>query len=204
MNGLPLVEASNRCNYGTCSPISTFGKPLTLPDVNPNGAFTSTAIAGGQTYEHTIWDLPEGSVVRYTDAGTAILLFSGNLNIPANTVVNKDGDAADVLMVVYGALTIGDNAEVNAYIYSVGGATLGQNVTFTGAISTEGGLQADVNGQSYFEPSNVNHIDSRGFCETTPVNIPISCTSDLPALAYSDDFSTTNNNWQSYDLDRKY
>ncbi|MGJ8691082.1 MAG: DUF6701 domain-containing protein [Thalassotalea sp.] len=202
VNGLPFVDESNRCNGSTCSPISTFEKPLTLPEVNPTGAFTLTAIAGGQTYEHTIWDLPEGSVVRYTDAGTAILLFSGNLNIPANTVVNKNGDAADVLMIVYGALTIGDNAEVNAYIYSVGGATLGQSVKFTGAISTEGGLRADVNGEYYLDPSNVEHIDSRGFCETTPVNIPISCTSDLPELAFSDDFSTLNNDWQSYNLDR--
>lgn len=201
-NGGTSIHSDNECNGGSCNAISGFSAISPLPTINANGQFSSNSLTGGTTYEHTSWALGNGAEITYSGNGTAILYFSSSVSIPKETEINKNGDSANVLIIVAGSLTIAKDSIINAYIYVAGATAIAKDVKFSGGISSVGALSADKDGEYEFDSNNISSIIGGDFCGNTSPVIPISCTADLPNIAFIDEFSVANNNWKTRNFDR--
>lgn len=142
----------------------------------------------------------KGAISVSTDTSvekTARLFFRGSVSWQ-NVSINATGNPEDLIIVVDGSLSItGGNTNINAIIYVKGGLTVTGAAQINGAIASVGGGSGSVNydGDSIFE------ADFNGMCGQEPI-IPISCDADLPAIAFSDNFSSVDGAWQATDFDR--
>lgn len=118
-----------------------------------------------------------------------------------NVKINTDGEASDLIIVVSGSVSIsGDDTEINAIIYATGAVDLSGEIEFSGAVTAEGSV-VNYGDAIVYDDEAISQADFNGMCGNQPV-IPISCVDNLPDLAFSDDFSINNNDWQTTDFDR--
>jgi len=167
-NGSSSINNQAECNDNTCSAPPTFTSVSTLPGITASGAFTQTTISDG-TYQHTTWGLGNAANITFSGTGTAVIYFSGNVSIPKDTRLNKNGSPDNLLIIVYGNLSIAKKAKINAYFYVVGTTTLAKSVDINGAISTGGNLSVAKSGEYNFTSSNLNNLNPHGFCSGTSV-----------------------------------
>ena len=168
-NGSTSINSSNTCNGSSCSSVPGF-TTVSLPSISPSSSFTTTSISDG-VYESTSWGLAKESVVTFSGTGTAVLYFSGNVTIPKETKINQGGDPENVLIVVYGSLSIAKESVISANIYVAGSATINKENNFSGAISAGGALTVDKDGTYNFSSTDVSNLSSHGFCDNTPVTL---------------------------------
>ena len=169
VNGSSTISSGNLCNNTSCNNPPTFTS-VSLPAISPSGSFSSTSISNG-SFEYTDWGLPKESTITYTGTsdGTAVLYFSGNVTMDKETLINVGGDPANVMLVVYGNLTINKDSQINAHIYVAGNASLKKDMTFNGALAVAGALSVDKDGSYTFDPTDVTEIDAPGVCDVSPL-----------------------------------
>ncbi len=168
-NGTSSIDNKNACNGTTCSPPPGFTEVSPLPGLSPAGPFNQLTISNG-VGEYTSWGLPKASKVTFTGTGTAVLYFSGDVSIPKETEINRNGNPENVVIVVYGNLDIAKKSVVNALIYVAGNAKLEKDIRFKGALSVAGNLDVAKDGTYDFSSSYVTN--------SNPVNL---CTQGTPA-----------------------
>jgi len=169
-NGGSSVDSSNECNDGSCTPVPGFTPVVPFPTIPFGGAFTSTTITDGPGY-YTSWGLPKESEVEFSGSGTAVLYFSGSVSIPKETEINEDGDPSNVMIIVNGSLSIAKEAEINAFIYVTGSISVAKEVEFEGSIAANGSITVAKDGEFEFDSSELNDLDSHGFCNSGAASI---------------------------------
>ena len=173
VNGSSAIKGNNICNNTSCNTPSIFTTVNPLPSISPSGSFTQTSISEG-VYESTTWGLSKEANVVFSGSGTAVLYFSGNVSIPTETKINIGGNPANVLIVVYGKLSISKEARINANIYVADNASLAKEITYNGSLSVVGKLKVAKEGEYNFTSSDVGNIDSHGFCSAELPILPIA------------------------------
>ena len=169
-NGGTVISSGNACNSGSCSPIPTFSLVTPFPTLSPLGSFNSNSLIDG-SFEYTDWGLAKDNVISFSGTGTAVLYFDGSITIPKNTQINSGGSAANVMIIVNGALSIAKDADINAFIYASGSISLAKDSNYNGAISAGGALVSDKDNTFTFSPSDVDELDSEGFCESNIITV---------------------------------
>jgi len=162
-NGTSNITGSNTCNGSTCNTPVTFSPVSPLPTISPVSTFTQTTISDG-IYESTAWGLANDASVVFSGAGTAVLYFNSNVTIPKATEINKNGAPENVLIVVYGSLTVSKDSIINALVYVAGSANFAKDINFSGALSVVDTLSVAKDGFYDFNVADVNNVDSHGFC----------------------------------------
>lgn len=169
VTGSTIIGSGNLCNGVSCNNPPSFPPPsFSVP--GQAGTFNSTEITPGTT-KYLNWGLLQNSEITFTGNGTAILYFISSVAIPQGTKINQGGDPANVLIIINGGLTLGQNAEINAHIYVNGGTSLGNDTILNGALAVTGALSLGTDGQYNFDAADVANIDAPDFCE--PPVIPI-------------------------------
>ncbi len=164
-NGSVSINGSNTCDGGSCSPVNSFTTP-TIPYASPSGAFTATSISDG-VYQHTSWGLPKESTITFSGSGTAVIYISGSAIIPKETNVNVGGNAANVLLIVAGSLTINKESNIHAHIYVGGSISVNKEAEITGSISANGSLVVDKEGSYFYSSGDADQLDGHGFCNNS-------------------------------------
>lgn len=195
------IDGSNSCNGSSCSPVSDFELVNPFPAISANSAFNATTISDG-IYQHTSWGLSHSAVVNFSGTGTAVIYFNSGLTIERDTQLNSGGLPENVLIVVNGSVSINQGSIINANIYATGSVVIRQNSQINGAISAGGALQVDQNGSYSYQDSYVTNMDAHGFCGNSAPVIPISCSANLPAVAFSDNFSSVASGWKNTNFNR--
>jgi len=168
-NGSSSIDSNSQCNGGNCNTPPSFTPASGLPSLNPTGPFNQTTVTDG-VIERTTWGMPEGSQVDFVGTNTAVIYFSGNVDIPKKTKINPNGNPENVLIIIYGNLTIAKETTINANIYVVGNTTIDKEASFNGAISTGGSLNVSKEGNFNFNTANISNLNSYGFCSDIAVD----------------------------------
>lgn len=162
-----VIGSSVTCDGGNCQPIPNFEQVIPLPTISPTTLFNNNNLSDG-VYEHTGWGMSSGQNVNFNGSGTAVIYFSGSVDIASNTKINDNGSPSDVLIVVYGSLTVRQGADINAHIYVAGATTIEQNTEFNGALSSAGPIVVGNNVDFTFDSADVDGLNGHGFCDSGP------------------------------------
>ena len=199
--GANVFFGSNTCNGSSNCVMHDFDPVVPFPIITSIDPFTQTNVSHG-VYEHTNWNLPANAKVIFSGTGTAVLYFNGSITIPEKTRVNTSGKPENVLIIVNGSIEISQKAHINANIYATGSISVRDKAHINGAVSAAGSLVVDGNGKFIYDESYINNMDSQGFCKSSTPPIPISCSASLPAVAFSDNFSSASNGWKRRNFNR--
>ncbi|XQW85556.1 DUF6701 domain-containing protein [Thalassotalea piscium] len=200
VKGTASFAKNNKCNGKDCNPVD-FSRVSPVPTILPNGAFYASTISDG-VYQHSTWGLGKNANVAFSGSGTAVIYFNSSITIRKGTDINTAGNPENVLIIVNGSVTIEQDVRINGNIYSTGKASIKKNVKINGAVSAGGSLSVAKDGKYNYQASYIDNMDAHGFCgPSTPV-IPISCSANLPAVAFSDDFSSVTSGWKNTNFTR--
>jgi MSHA biogenesis protein MshQ len=170
--GATAISSGNVCNEDSCSPTSTSSTSITFPTLSSSGSFNLNDLVDG-SFKYTDWGLAKDNVISFSGsaAGTAVLYFDESITIPKNTSINSGGSAANVLIIVDGAISIAKDANINAFIYASGSISLAKDSNYEGAISAAGSL---VSAKDNTFTSSEGVFESGNFCENDgSVSLPI-------------------------------
>ena len=129
-----------------------------LTDANPRAVPASDSYWRGGTASPS-WRLTTSG------SGTARLYVDGNLSIGNNAEINRYGNPSNLIILVKGNLLIDNssNTYINALIYVTGTATIGNNPTIRGAISSAGSMSKGNN--IAYDTSAIPGTDFGSLCE---------------------------------------
>lgn len=98
-------------------------------------------------------------------SGTARVYVDGNLSIGNNAEINRYGNPSNLIILVKGNLLIDNssNTYINALIYVTGTATIGNNPTIRGAISSAGSMTKGNN--IAYDTSAIPGTDFGSLCD---------------------------------------
>ncbi|MEW6981171.1 DUF6701 domain-containing protein [Colwelliaceae bacterium 6471] len=168
VNGSYSFSRGNQCNGSPCE-VSSFETVDPLPSITPGGSYTDTVLSDGIT-EYTGWGLPKETTITFSGSGTAVMYFNSSVSIPKGTHLNVSGQPENVLIIVYGSLSIAKDSIINAIIYVAGSGNIAKDNIIKGAISVAGSLTVAKDGDYDFNNSYIDNLDDKGFCAgiTTP------------------------------------
>lgn len=201
-------------------PLTDFSSKATeiLTAVNPRTVPVSNSYWQGSSVPVNNW------ILNAPNAGTARVYVDGPLVIANNSKVNSGGNPSNLIIVVRGNLIVENSAniEINAMIYATGTATIGNNPTIRGAISSAGNMTKGNNiiyDSSYIEKTDFGDLctnpDSKGqihhyrfvhaasglSCNPLDVTLQVCATADCSRL-YEGSISATLNpsTWEGGNL----
>ena len=166
------IESGVTCNGTGCS-IQPFTAVDSFPSISASNDFNSTSISDG-IYEHKGWGLGDNATVNFSGSGTAVIYFKdSDVVIKKGTKINLSGNASNVFLIFKGKLKIEEDAKINAFIYVKGSeTTFEEDVEINGGVAARTKLSLKKNGTYNFTSSDINNLDSQGFCtNSTPLNI---------------------------------
>ncbi|WP_281560543.1 DUF6701 domain-containing protein [Thalassomonas sp. RHCl1] len=172
VKGSLSTETGVTCNGSSCSAASF--TEVTLKSISNGGDFNGSTISDGVT-DYNGWGLGDNSTVTYngTANGTAVLYFKDNdVVLKKGVKINQGGDPANVLLVFKGKLKIEENARINAFIYVKGNElTIEKDSEIDGGIAAKKDVILKENSSFTYTPSDLNSLDSQGFCDQAAVTI---------------------------------
>lgn len=209
-SGLLLLSSFNALAFAACLDVfpsgynhaNTTDQQLSNFPTNSSGSYINDGQVlprGDNLYLGSLLGNGDSITVSADDSieKTARLFFRDSVSWQ-NVSINAAGNPEDLIIVVDGSLFIdGGSTLINAIIYVKGSVNITGAASINGAIASVGGGSGGAN----YDGDSILEADFNGMCDQTP-SIPISCDADLPAIAFSDDFSSVDGGWQATNFDR--
>lgn len=99
------------------------------------------------------------------DPGENVVLLVNNYITPSNVRLNSNGSPDQLFMVAFQPLTLSNNTQARAYLYTLDDLVLEDNVRFEGAINTQN-LSVGQNVAIIFDEDSILNGDFGGLCDT--------------------------------------
>ncbi|MBB1518988.1 DUF6701 domain-containing protein [Aquipseudomonas guryensis] len=104
-----------------------------------------------------------------TTGGASTRVFvNGGLTLANNSQLNAGGNPQDMILVVNGSLSLGNNVTIRGFVYATGGISFGNNLTLNGAITSLGASSSPGGSSSLTYNNNaIDLADFAGLCGST-------------------------------------
>jgi MSHA biogenesis protein MshQ len=122
----------------------------------------SSANLGPGSLFHTSISIGNGSDVSVN--GQTIIYVQSNFVLSQNAEFNNPGDPSDLVILVYGNVSIGNNAEFNGILYAEGAISIANNASIEGAVTARGPISTFPNTDTTYDQSAVENADFDGLC----------------------------------------
>ncbi|MGL1956511.1 MAG: LamG domain-containing protein [Colwellia sp.] len=160
--------------------------------INGNDAIVEL-LAGDYTFSGNL-TLNNNSIMRMSVSGVVRIFVQNTIALNGGSI-DVVGEARQLLLYSKQNINFYSNSSFKGFAYSESTIAVQGNVT--GAVS---GNYVYINNKTITFENTVP--DFGDFCEGGTPTIPMSCTASLPAIAFSDNFSSVNNGWQTTDFTR--
>lgn len=100
--------------------------------------------------------------------GPTILFVQSSAAFGNGNEINNPGNPADLVIIVYGTISVGNNTNLNGLIYSAGTVQLNNNTVINGAVTAAGSVGTHPNTEVIYDPDAVANADFGGLCENDP------------------------------------
>ncbi|WP_440876238.1 DUF6701 domain-containing protein [Thalassotalea sp. PLHSN55] len=171
--------------------------PGDYDDLNMSRNSTLTLDPGIYTFRGS-FSVGYQAEIIISSPGTVQILVRGNINVNTEAVINSDRDASNLLLFSRDDISIQSDAKVKAFIYSRENIFVNSFAEVTGAINARGSIDLIRESRVIFVDT-VPNFD--GLCDGGPT-IPISCSANLPVVAFSDNFSQVDSTWRAVNFNR--
>ena len=157
---------------GTNSNLQAAGNTLDLSGVpfanNPWPASGGTPLSSGDYY-YSADNLGNNYRLNVANGATVRIFVNGSLTVGNNFELNRNGEASQLLLVVDGNFSTGNNPVINGLVYASGSINIGNNADITGGLAA-GGAIAVGNTEPTADYSGVGQGLLAGLC-TPPVEL---------------------------------
>ncbi len=147
---------------------------LGIMDGQAYGPFPSrgTAYATAGDYFYNAGKLNNGETISVT-AGRPVRLFvNGDLELASHSMINPNGSASDLLIVVRGDLRIGTKNDINALVYVTGDVYVNPDAHIEGALTAEGSIDTKVKDIIVYDKVAASAFARGDLCQDSE-NIPL-------------------------------
>jgi MSHA biogenesis protein MshQ len=173
------ITSSAQTSVPICSDVfpAAITAPATPPDVLtlppfpfPNdgalnlGNNESISLGSGPIYYTGV---NTGNNVEIAIDGPTIIFVQGSAAFGNNNEINNPGNPADLVIIVYGTISVGNNTNLNGIIYSAGTVALSNNTVINGAVTAVGSAGTHPNTVVNYDPDAVANADFHGLCDSS-------------------------------------
>lgn len=111
-----------------------------------------------------------GWVLTTSDGPTTRVFVNGNLALANNSLLNAGGNPENLILVVNGSLSLGNNVQISGYVYVRDAVSFGNNLNLNGAITAEGAAGAPGGGNTSlsYAGGRIELLNPGNLCTVAP------------------------------------
>jgi len=111
-----------------------------------------------------------GWALTTSDGPTTRVFVNGNLALANNSLLNAGGNPENLILVVNGSLSLGNNVQISGYVYVRGAVSFGNNLNLNGAITAEGAAGAPGGGNTSlsYAGGRIELLNPGNLCTVAP------------------------------------